>query len=245
MNFSSKYVYLKKKEDLLSLSFEEDFLILESSFCSINNNDFNGDLDTNVATIKFDNLKSLPLIKSGSAIKCENCTACLSSFSKIEGENDQKLWKCEFCDFKNYIKIKNEEFPKDNDVIYKLSPSVENINSEYIIFCIDNSSSMIFKPQNRANQNPPIVDMTKFEALKSEIRLICTVLANDNDYKNKKFALVTFNSSVHSYCDSSKKILINGISLTDKKKINEFIESTGQLGPICDTFDQIIDQISK
>jgi hypothetical protein len=112
------------------------------------------DPDTNVISIKFDNLIDLTNSHTGDPIRCNNCDAILSNCSKIQDPNSlthKRLWKCEFCNFENNLTIDENEIPKSEEVTFIIEPAPMSENSsakkssnesKYLIYCIDISGSM-------------------------------------------------------------------------------------------------------
>ncbi len=105
--------------------------------------------DTNIVSMKFNQLIETNYAHAGDAIKCFNCEAILSKISKISEEklvDEKRLWTCEFCNFENRIFIDNNEIPKSHEVSYILEPAAEkstdSVDSSYLIYCIDISGSM-------------------------------------------------------------------------------------------------------
>jgi hypothetical protein len=112
--------------------------------------------DTNVVSMKFNQLVETCATHAGDPVKCGNCEAILSKISHIDEEkqtgsmNDgKKLWKCEFCNFENRIFLDANEIPNSNEVTYILEPApsknetqTELKESKYLIYCIDISGSM-------------------------------------------------------------------------------------------------------
>ena len=79
--------------------------------------EFTSEPDTNVVSMKFDQLVETCATHAGDPIKCGNCEAILSKISHINQEKEtgsvndgKKLWKCEFCNFENRI------FLDENDI---------------------------------------------------------------------------------------------------------------------------------
>jgi hypothetical protein len=151
MNFSSKYIFKNNTKPIhTNPQGESNISLLKNPY-------FDYEPNTNVLTIKFSKLKEKSSMQTGDAIKCQNCEAYLSQISKLEVVSNpdgsiidgQKLWKCEFCNYKNNLKIDDEEIPTSDDVVYMLQPApgiqcktVAIDHSEYVVYCIDVSGSM-------------------------------------------------------------------------------------------------------
>ena len=109
--------------------------------------------DTNVVTIKFNQLKTPSNMHTGEVVNCAGCTAVLSHISRLKagetGREGEKLWRCEFCDYQNYVDVEEEEIPQANDVTYMLEPAPctkaagpSGHDESLVIFCVDTSGSM-------------------------------------------------------------------------------------------------------
>ncbi len=68
-----------------------------------------------------------------------------------ELKEDEQLWKCEFCGWKNIVQIEQEERPDEDAVNYVLASEVQakeaavgkSLHEDIsIVFCIDVSGSM-------------------------------------------------------------------------------------------------------
>jgi hypothetical protein len=231
-------------------------------------------IDTNVVTIKFDKLKDVNKMQAGDPIKCQNCDAYLSNLSKVEGDDD-KLWKCEFCSFKNHLQIENEEIPTNDDVTYMLEPAIgvqnatstQEINSEYVVYCIDISGSMSVTTRVHGNYRLPTDNIRHqraeqmagepmgrgafFERYISRLEAVQVAISENlaklvKDTPSKRVGLVTFNQEVRSYGDgSSDEVTINGDYLNKKESIAEKYNLTGDFKPIKDTVALLSDKVLK
>eukprot|EP01114_Cavostelium_apophysatum_P023522 TRINITY_DN888_c0_g1_i2.p1 TRINITY_DN888_c0_g1~~TRINITY_DN888_c0_g1_i2.p1 ORF type:complete len:545 (+),score=140.04 TRINITY_DN888_c0_g1_i2:103-1737(+) len=97
--------------------------------------------DTNVISIQFGNLLEGAHISTGDPIFCTQCNANFNVHSKINGN----VWKCEFCDKENEVKVDAEEVPKVDTVDYIVGSVAQakiSEDSNTVIFCIDISGSM-------------------------------------------------------------------------------------------------------
>ena len=235
--------------------------------------------DTNVVTIKFDKLKDVNKMQVGDPIKCKDCDAYLSSLSKVDekkveaGEN--KSWKCEFCSSENEIQIEKEEIPSKDDVTYMLQPPIsvqcaanlQDINSEYVIYCIDVSGSMSITTRvhgnfrlptdhvrhQRAEQmtGEPMGREVLFERYISRLEAVQVALSENltklvKDTPNKRVGLVTFNQEVHSYGDGlTGEVTISGDYLNKKESIVEKAKITGDYKPVLETSEILNDKVIK
>ena len=123
------------------------------------NRKFKQEVDTNVVSIGLKVLKEDADVNPGDPFECKGCRAILNKFSKLrdlteeevklhEADDEDKLWKCEFCNHMNVLTIDDEEMPVKESVNYILeNAKVEekkNAGTEdnSIIFCLDLSGSM-------------------------------------------------------------------------------------------------------
>ena len=236
--------------------------------------------DTNVVTIKFDGLKEVPKMQAGDPIKCINCEAYLSSLSKVEEKQIEeaggyKLWKCEFCSCENDVQIEKEEIPNTDDVTYMLQPPIhaqsattsQDINSEYVIYCIDISGSMsecsnvkvkcdllqnhirlqtieqmIGEPNRKEARTERF--MSRLEAVQAALSANLTKLVKKTP--NKRVGLVTFNQEVHFYGDGLiDEVTISGDDLNKKESIVEKANISGDFKPVQDTSAILNNKIIK
>ena len=258
MFFSSKYVYQKQRE--------------------VEKDAFDQEPDTNVVTIKFDKLKDISNMQAGDAIKCNNCDAYLSSISKVENLNtidEQKQWKCEFCNFENKIQIETEEIPKIDDITYMLQPApgvqnaatAQDINSEYVIYCVDISGSMSVTTKVNGNfrlptdhirrqrvehmAGEPMIRQSFQERYISRLEALQVALSENLDKlvkesPNKRVGLVAFNQEVRSIGDGLiEEMIISGDNLNIKEKIIEKANSTNEFKSIKETTNVLNDKILK
>lgn len=105
--------------------------------------------DTNVISINFSNLVTPGHMFTGDPVYCADCKSLLSNISKINKDEDQQVWRCEFCYKENTIDIMEEEIPKEEDVTFMLEPALSTSSAgpsgtdeSLVIFCVDVSGSM-------------------------------------------------------------------------------------------------------
>lgn len=164
MNFASEYVLTETKNRRRRTAdprpSHPSSATSAPSASAANLYEFTSEPDTNVVSMKFDQLVETCATHAGDPIKCGNCEAILSKISHINQEKEtgsvndgKKLWKCEFCNFENRIFLDENEIPNIEEVTYILEPAPskneDEANSEeelkeakYLIYCIDISGSM-------------------------------------------------------------------------------------------------------
>lgn len=83
------------------------------------------EVDTNVFQIQLNCLKEGGEIATGDPIICEKCSAIFNKHSKYEENkaNEETVWTCEFCAFKNKVNIEPEEVPLTQEVNYVIEAS--------------------------------------------------------------------------------------------------------------------------
>ena len=108
--------------------------------------------DTNIISVKFNQLKTPSNMHTGEAVNCGGCKAVLSHVSRLQtavAGREERLWRCEFCEYSNYIDVEEEEIPRSSDVTYMLEPApstkaaaCNGQDDSLVIFCVDTSGSM-------------------------------------------------------------------------------------------------------
>ena len=103
-------------------------------------------------------LKSDAQLAAGDPELCGGCSAVFNMYSTLTSEtedvkmdDDDQLWRCEFCGHNNVVNLEQEEIPTKDAVNYVLEhPNAgEDANMEDIavIFCLDTSGSMCVSKQ--------------------------------------------------------------------------------------------------
>jgi hypothetical protein len=115
--------------------------------------------------INFKVLKDEAALATGEPIKCKQCDGYLNKNSvvkKVEGgEENEYIWNCEFCYFKNDVRLDEEEFPQEDAINYMIEAAPEVVEEDesekgikgetktkkktddmMLIFCVDTSGSM-------------------------------------------------------------------------------------------------------
>ena len=139
MNFASEYVLAENKKK---------------------GGDDGGEPDTNVVSVKFNQLIETYQAHAGDPIKCGNCEAILSKISHLSDFSNElqpknnHIWKCDFCQFENKIYIDKNEIPSQDEITYIIDPApnkadennnnlTSELDSKYLIYCIDISGILI------------------------------------------------------------------------------------------------------
>ncbi|XP_076466661.1 uncharacterized protein LOC143297936 [Babylonia areolata] len=104
---------------------------------------------TNIVSLRFDTLKKPSTMHAGETIKCAGCEAMMSNISGIEDDGPDKVWKCEFCGYRNLVDIDEDEKPAADDVTYLIEAALSTTtcgtsgrDESIVVFCIDISGSM-------------------------------------------------------------------------------------------------------
>lgn len=262
MNFSSEYVLnIKSKKNVMFKSAKS-----QSSLPNIEDED---SPNTNVVSIKFNQLKEIADMHVGDPIKCSYCDAYLSNISQVNFTK-RPVWKCEFCQRENYPQIDIREIPKSRDVTFIINPSNEqdSLDSSNIIYCIDISGSMSVTTSIPGNISLP-TDKSRKQKDKaiygeyyqesreeqgsrryiSRLEAVQAAIADNldklkNESPNKRVGLVAFNDQVHVYGDGAKDpTVLSDTILESKEKIEKKAQEVNELLPINKTFEKLYDKL--
>jgi hypothetical protein len=111
-------------------------------------NKYQVEVDTNIFEIGLDCLKKNAEMATGDAEFCEGCKAVFNMKSVLTVQNDQQVWKCEFCNHENKVMLDEEEKPKTDEVTYLLEAASQVESKKMagqdisVVFCLDVSGSM-------------------------------------------------------------------------------------------------------
>ncbi|XP_051885373.1 circularly permutated Ras protein 1 isoform X2 [Pristis pectinata] len=123
------------------------------------------------------------------AIHCQNCSAALSSISRIHHKHADIVWPCEFCQKHNVVTRSFRTVPNSQDVLYVPGPLDDdyiNVDDSLVVFCVDISGSMCV-----TNENVQEAILTSL----NHMTQTCP---------QKRVALVTFNDEVTIYGDGTQ-----------------------------------------
>jgi len=163
--------------------------------------------------------------------------------SSIELEGNF-IWKCEFCDERNYVLLEEDEIPKKNVIDYLLEPPADTKDADdsIVVFCIDISGSMccttevhgglkfktnqkneeLFKELNSEgidqwlpNQNRDVSYVSRLQCVQGAIDLHLEQLRAQ--HPKRKVAIVTFNNEVTIYESTGTSHTIAGDKLNDSE----------------------------
>lgn len=215
---------------------------------------FKHEVDTNIINFKFNFLKEKVSFATGDPYFCKNCQAILSKHSEIN--ENEKVWKCEFCDtlnvLNNYVK---EEKPTEECIDYFVDTKKKNTTSDEktILYCFDTSGSMCVTEALAGNHKIKgnylekyKSDLMKFSDGSSQFydgnmggvtyvsRLQCLQAGIEsylskmkNDCPKNKVGIITFSDGVVCYGDGSKTATkIEGNYLNEEQKIIEMAEKS-------------------
>ena len=164
--------------------------------------------DSNIIAFKFDKLDKPNGFSFAKPYICKECSAIMSLLSKVEKEDNQIEWKCEFCEAINNFNFESNIFVdfgerSQDDITYFLNEieKVRNNANTYFIFCIDVSGSM-----------DSILEEVKQACIKNLEKL-------ESEQPNTKVGLVTFSQQVKFYgdCSSDTPYICN--ELNDKDEL--------------------------
>jgi hypothetical protein len=172
--------------------------------------------DSNIIAVKFNQLVMPNEMFAGEPIKCKNCQAIMTKLSK-KSVND-KIWTCEFCATKNVLSnvTNDQEIPDHDDVTFLLepappvkestkgdqkAPNKDNLDSNYLMYCVDISGSMDTCIETRTEpvESSPMSRLTGVKTACLE-----SLKSLKEDAPNKRVALVTFSEEVKFFGDCSK-----------------------------------------
>eukprot|EP01129_Flabellula_baltica_P011097 TRINITY_DN4786_c0_g1_i2.p1 TRINITY_DN4786_c0_g1~~TRINITY_DN4786_c0_g1_i2.p1 ORF type:complete len:618 (+),score=146.75 TRINITY_DN4786_c0_g1_i2:353-2206(+) len=209
--------------------------------------------DTNIVALNLGSLAEEGLtLFTGDPCFCVECNSVFSSISRLNQDNDQQLWVCEFCGRENDLFLEEEEIPTEDTIDFMLEPptvvSQEVQDESIVVFCIDTSGSMCctsevessqFKLKRKAQDNDfqQFMDGSDqyFPGQRRDVvyvsRLECVQAAVDSQlenfkisYPNRRVVIVDFNTEVTVH-DRNKKHVIAGDRLNDKNYLNSVAES--------------------
>lgn len=243
MEFCSKYGYNYGFDGS-----DEDEVEQESSTSNVKSKKKVRQADTNIISIKVDQLVECNKVDRNKPIECNKCNACLSHLSVLKKETNEKMkWICEFCFEENQIDDTN--LITGNDVTFLVEPEksgitnisentnmsgeIVSLDSNYFTLCIDVSGSMGTGLKLKENENPTNKSnfgfgnysntVTRLDAIK------CACIENLKKLKleqpNKKVSLVTFESVINYYgdCVNQNSLTISGQSYSDRNLTPDLI----------------------
>lgn len=228
MNFASDFVLAKRCMSKPSLDPEQED---------------DAEPDTNIVSLKFNQLAEVCQPHTGNPIECSNCEGILSKFSAVSQVNPisgKRTWICNFCQFENSIFLALEEVPSQQEVTYMIEPAKsaaqpQETSNEYLIFCIDISGSMavttkvikscsklfksIFKMLICIQKVNSSKYISRLDAVKHAIE--ANLINLEKNSPEKKVGLVTFSHSVNIIGDGEKRWeqKISGPALDTKEEI--------------------------
>ncbi|XP_046374284.1 circularly permutated Ras protein 1-like isoform X1 [Haliotis rufescens] len=105
--------------------------------------------DTNVVSIRLNELVAPSNMHAGDPVYCTQCQAILSKLAQIVSDGTDKVWQCNFCGERNLVDVEEEEIPQMDDVTFLIEPApatqatgVSGREESLVIFCVDVSGSM-------------------------------------------------------------------------------------------------------
>lgn len=213
---------------------------------------FKHEVDTNIINFKFNFLKEKVSFATGDPYYCKCCKAILSKHSGIN--ENEKLWKCEFCEEVNILNhFVKEEKPTEECIDYFIDNKKKTTTSDdkTILYCFDTSGSMCVTEALAGNHkikgnylDKYKGDLMKFSDGSSQFydgnmggvtyvsRLQCLqagiesyLTKMNNECPKNKVGIITFSDGVVCYGDGSKDpVKIEGNNLNDEQKIIELAE---------------------
>ncbi|XP_046583394.1 circularly permutated Ras protein 1-like [Haliotis rubra] len=105
--------------------------------------------DTNVVSIRLNELVAPSNMHAGDPVYCTQCQAILSKLAQIVSDGTDKVWQCNFCGERNLVDVEEEEIPQMDDVTFLIEPApatqatgLSGREESLVIFCVDVSGSM-------------------------------------------------------------------------------------------------------
>ncbi|XP_067676660.1 circularly permutated Ras protein 1-like [Haliotis asinina] len=105
--------------------------------------------DTNVVSIRLNELVAPSNMHAGDPVYCTQCKAILSKLAQIVSDSTDKVWQCNFCSERNLVDVEEEEIPQMDDVTFLIEPApatqatgLSGREESLVIFCVDVSGSM-------------------------------------------------------------------------------------------------------
>lgn len=229
MDFCSKYGYDYGFEGSDSDEVSDDELKNESSLLSSLSSSSSSNkggkkvkklrkADSNLISVKFDQLVSSNRMFAGDPIRCNSCGAIMSNVSKKSISADSKTWKCEFCyETTDISAFSTDQIPSEDDVTFLIEPApiveaqsgsadentVKSMNSTNLTYCIDISGSMDTAIEVKSNE--PQQRISHMSRLNGVIAACLESVDHLRTQEpNKRVALVTFSDNIKYYGDTSK-----------------------------------------
>lgn len=173
--------------------------------------------DTNVVSIKFNELLQTNEMFAGEPIKCRNCEAVMTNYERKNYLAQTRVWKCGFCFNENDLSsVVEDQIPKQDDVTFlleaapkKTTNTVEastSLDDNFLTYCIDISGSMDTQIETPSAANVSStarsVHLSRLQGVKTAV---VESLKNLNEHEPlKRVSLVTFSDEVKFYGDCTK-----------------------------------------
>ncbi|XP_078077388.1 circularly permutated Ras protein 1-like isoform X2 [Mustelus asterias] len=165
------------------------------------------------------------------AIYCQNCSAALSSISRIHQKYADIIWPCEFCYKHNVVTRTLSTIPNSQDVIYISGSTNEdymNVDESLVVFCVDTSGSMCVTNEIEvADEGPRTVHISRLQSVQEAILRSLNHMTQTSP--QKRVALVTFNDEVTIYGDG----LCEPVRLSDYQLLDsDYLTTRGRDYPL-------------
>ncbi|XP_072322458.1 circularly permutated Ras protein 1-like [Scyliorhinus torazame] len=165
------------------------------------------------------------------AIYCQNCSAALSSISRIHQKYADIIWPCEFCKKHNVVTRSFSTIPNSQDVMYvsgSLNEDYMNVDDSLVVFCVDISGSMCATNEIEvADEGSRTVHISRLQSVQEAILRSLNHMTQTSP--QKRVALVTFNDEVTIYGDG----LCEPTRLSDYQLLDsDYLKTRGREYPV-------------
>lgn len=231
-------------------------------------------VDTNLVCIRLNALSDKDGFDcaTGDPVFCSNiqCKSVFSHLSELAGEpndDDERLWKCEFCGNNNKVDIVDDEIPRKEAMDYLLEPAVvkNQDDDSTTVFVCDVSGSMCVTQEvqgqfelkggakdefagllqagdERAYGNRRTTYVSRLQAVQAAIDKQLTQLQKDQP--NAKVALVAFASDVVILGDGTQdQLVVTGDKLSNRERLEKVGREYGLGQPISQSHEKLTKKV--
>ena len=219
-------------------------------------------IDCNALVIKLYTLENEVENNLKKLYKCQKCNSYLNKYSNLipSPEKDKYDWKCEFCFYENKdLVIEKDNLPKDEIVetciIEPFSEETKREDDTSLIFCLDNSWSMLHKYDldeeikekfNKVSKKKIRKEITRLEMVKISVEKIINSLLKESP--KVKVGFVVFSDDIEVKGDCLSNIIKVKEKDLDKetKLISLGKENTNLIkAEIKKSYDKIIEYLKE
>eukprot|EP00054_Salpingoeca_dolichothecata_P012110 m.67239 g.67239 ORF g.67239 m.67239 type:complete len:842 (-) comp19789_c0_seq2:154-2679(-) len=215
--------------------------------------------EPNVLSVSFGTLDEAGTVMDKKPIQCKGCMALFSNLSLAnlqEIDNNQSVWRCEFCSTSNSVNITDEDIPAGDVVDYLLKPAPKvkasqvdpSMDTSLMVFCIDVSGSMSCTIPVPALMDvwSNLRDASSSSGTKYISRLHCIKVAVKKQIDHlvavsprRRVVVISFSNIVKIHTQTSEGIISIASDMDDLKKLvahgEEGFKQLGDIAPIKDS----------